>query len=302
MEKTINQHYVPRMYIKRFGYGTEKKPKISVLKKHEKEVMHDQNPYNFASKRYFYDTSEAVIEDVLKRDLEIFPAIKESEYYRDEQLVEHAFSRVEGEYRKLLDQIEANPFSIYEDECRARFICFIHELAYRTKSFRDTMDRINCETEKFLNEVCNNMGVSEDVRRRTIEEYCTPGINIQLEQVLSVKPVLDTMERLMINYDWYIGYNDTKLDFVISDNPAQMVRHGFNDICIPVSKNRAIVMRVKEKGSLMLSSDEPDGKIINMSTEGVMKYNVMQISMAQMYLFGTKAAINIMNDLLLRSE
>lgn len=50
--------------------------------------------------------------------------------------------------------------------------------------------------------------------------------NIQLEQVLSDKPVLETMERLLINYNWYIGYNDTKLDFIISDNPAQMVWRG----------------------------------------------------------------------------
>lgn len=94
------------------------------------------------------------------------------------------------------------------------------------------------------------MGLSKDIKRKTIKENCMPGINIQLEQVLSVKPALETMERLLINYNWYIGYNDTKLDFIISDNPAQMVWQGFNDICIPISKNRAIVLRVKEKKEL----------------------------------------------------
>lgn len=34
----------------------------------------------------------------------------------------------------------------------------------------------------------------------------------------------------------------------------------------------------------MLSCDEPEGKIINMSTESVMQYNAMQIAMAQLYL------------------
>lgn len=28
MEKTKNEHYVPRMYIKRFGYGTKDKPSV----------------------------------------------------------------------------------------------------------------------------------------------------------------------------------------------------------------------------------------------------------------------------------
>ena len=66
MEKTKNQHYVPRMYIKRFGYGTEDNPRISVLKKAEGIPLHNQNPENFASKRFFYDTTEDVIADVLK--------------------------------------------------------------------------------------------------------------------------------------------------------------------------------------------------------------------------------------------
>ena len=39
-----------------------------------------------------------------------------------------------------------------------------------------------------------------------------------------------------------------------------------------------------------------------MSTEGVMRYNAVQIAMAQLYLFGSKAAISIMNDLLMDSK
>ena len=58
----------------------------------------------------------------------------------------------------------------------------------------------------------------------------------------------------------------------------------------------------EKKGSLMLSCDEPNGKVINMSTEGVMRYNAMQIDMAQLYLFGSRETINIMNDLLLGSK
>ena len=85
MDKTKNQHYVPRMYIKRFGYGTEDNPRISVLKKQEGIILHNQNPENFASKRFFYDTTEDVIEDVLKWDIEAFPSIKESKFYHDEQ-------------------------------------------------------------------------------------------------------------------------------------------------------------------------------------------------------------------------
>ena len=62
-------------------------------------------------------------------------------------------SRMEGAYKELLDNLEATPEIIYEDKSRARFICFIHELAYRTKSFRDRMDAINFKTEEVLNKL-----------------------------------------------------------------------------------------------------------------------------------------------------
>lgn len=297
MGKNKNQHYVPRMYIKRFGYGTKENPRISVLKKVEGTIFHNQNPENFASKRYFYDTTEDVIEDVLKRDLEIFPSIKEDRFYHDAQLTEHTLSRLEGAYKELLDSIEANPEIIYEDKSRARFICFVHELAYRTKSFRDRMDIINSTTEDVLSKMCDNLGLSADTKRKTLEENCIPGINIQLENILSLGPTLQTMKMLLENYDWFIGYNDTELDFVISDNPAQTVWCHFNDICIPISKHIAIVMRVKDDKAPMISRDIAKDNIIDMSIKGVIAYNTMQVSMAQLYLFGSERAINFMKDI-----
>ncbi len=99
------------------------------------------------------------------------------------------------------------------------------------------------------------------------------------------------------NYDWYIGYNDTEHDFIISDNPAQMIWCHFNDICIPVSKHKSVVMRVKDEEAPMISGDKAKGNIINMSIKGVIAYNTMQISMAQLYLLGSEKAINFMQNI-----
>lgn len=206
-------------------------------------------------------------------------------------------SRLEGIYKELLDNIEANPEIIYEDKSRARFICFVNELAYRTKSFRDRMDDINSTTEDVLSKMCDNLGLSEDTKRKTIGENCIPGINIQLENILSLEPTLQTMKMLLENYDWFIGYNNTELDFIISDNPAQTVWCHFNDICIPISKHIAIVMRVKDDKAPMISIDKAKDNIIDMSIKGVIAYNTMQVSMAQLYLFGTERAINFMKDI-----
>ena len=91
----------------------------------------------------------------------------------------------------------------------------------------------------------------------------------------AVPPTLQTMKMLVENYDWYIGYNDTELDFIISDNPAQMIWCHFNDICIPVSKHKSVVMRVKDEEAPMISGDKAKGNIINMSIKGVIAYNTM---------------------------
>lgn len=297
MKKTKNQHYVPRMYIKRFGYGIKDKPRISVWKTHENIILNNQNPENFASKKYFYDTTEDVIEKILEKDLAVFPNIKESKNYHDEQLTEHTLSRLEGAYRELLDIIETNPYKIFEDKYRARFICFVHEMAYRTKSFRDVMDEIYDKTQSFLCELCDDMGYDEEVKKRTIEENCVPGINMQLESILSIEPSLKTMKKLLGNYDWFIGYNKTELDFIISDDPAKTVRLGFNDICIPVSKKLAIIMRVNQKDAPMISIDKAKGKEIFMSIKDVIAYNSLQASMAQRYAFGSEKAINFMKNI-----
>ena len=89
-----------------------------------------------------------------------------------------------------------------------------------------------------------------------------PGINRQLENILSIEPSLKTMKKLLRNYDWFIGCNKTGLDFIISDDPAKTVWLGFNDICIPVSKKLAIVMRVKLKDAPMISIDKARKKFL----------------------------------------
>lgn len=103
---------------------------------------------------------------------------------------------------------------------------------------------------------------------------------------------------LVENYDWYIGYNDTELDFIISDNPAQMIWCHFNDIRIPVSKHKFVVKRVKDEEVPMISGDKAKGNIINMTIKNVIAYNTMQISIVQLYLFGSEKAINFMQNII----
>lgn len=296
-QKTKNQHYVPRMYMKRFGYGTAEKCRMSVLFKDEGKVLHNQNPENYASGKYFYDISDDLLMESLKNDFKIFPNLKENDILKDEQFVEHALSREEGAYKQMLDEIEENPQSIYNDKTRAIFISFVHSLAYRTKRFRDMLDNMNDKTEQILNEICDNIGLDEKTKENAIKENCVSGQQQQIENIISLESGLRTMNRLLRNYNWYIAYNNTELDFVISDNPAQMVWTGFNDICIPISKRLAIILRVKIEDASLVSKDAPVNNVIELSLKSVIAYNLLQIGIAERFLFGSEKAIEFMSHL-----
>lgn len=297
IQKTKNQHYVPRMYMKRFGYGAAEKRRMSVLFKDEGKVLHNQNPENYASDKYFYDVSNDLLMELLKNDFKVFPSLKESDNLKDEQFVEHALSREEGTYNQMLDEIEENPQSIYNDKTRAIFISFIHSLAYRTKKYRDILDNINYKTEQVLREMCDNMGLDPKIKKDTIKANCISGQQLQIENIISLAPVLGTLNNLLQNYNWYIAYNNTELDFIISDNPAQMVWTGFNDICIPISKRLAIILRVKTEDAPLISHDMPVNNVIELSLKSVIAYNLNQIGIAQRCLFGSEKAIDFMSKL-----
>lgn len=294
--KTKNQHYVPRMYMKRFGYGTEDNPRISVLFTDTGKVLNNQNPDNFASNHLFYDVPKDLIEDALKNDFIAFPELKENENLKDEQFIEHALSREEGAFRQMLDVIKDNPQEIYNDKTRAVFICFVHELAYRTKGFRDMMDKINNQTEEVLRQMCDNIGLSEEEKEQTIKANCISGKRQQIESIVSVAPILKTMNMLEKNYNWYIAYNDTDLDLVISDDPVKSIRMGLNDVCIPMTKQLAVVLRVKGQNAPLFSKDIPNENAINMTLQSVVAYNLLQIGMSQRYVFGSQKAIQNMKS------
>ena len=79
MEKVRRQHYVPRMYLKRFGYGNIGDEYISVLKLDNGTVLDNRKVENFAVANYFYDADKEQIAEILKEDLKVFPELCDNE-------------------------------------------------------------------------------------------------------------------------------------------------------------------------------------------------------------------------------
>ena len=278
MEKVRRQHYVPRMYLKRFGYGNIDDEYISVLKLDNGTVLDNRKVENFAVANYFYDADKEQIAEILKEDLKVFPELCDNEKLSDEQFTEHALAREESAISKMLNELQEDLSRIHISSNRNLMVIFLHSLAYRTKQFRDQMDAINNKTEKWLNSMCDNLGLDEETKKKIIETNCSTGKNTQLYQILGIKPVLETMQMLQYNYEWYEAVNNTELDFVISDNPAQTVRNGFNDICIPVSSNKAIIFRIKDKVAPLISKDMPENGVINLSLNYICLFDYLFIS------------------------
>ena len=93
MEKVRRQHYVPRMYLKRFGYGNIGDEYISVLKLDNGTVLDNRKVENFAVANYFYDADKEQIAEILKEDLKVFPELCDNENLSDDQFTEHVLAR-----------------------------------------------------------------------------------------------------------------------------------------------------------------------------------------------------------------
>ena len=106
MEKVRRQHYVPRMYLKRFGYGNIDDEYISVLKLDNGTVLDNRKVENFAVANYFYDADKEQIAEILKEDLKVFPELCDNEKLSDEQFTEHALAREESAISKMLNELQ----------------------------------------------------------------------------------------------------------------------------------------------------------------------------------------------------
>lgn len=177
MEKTKRQHYVPRMYLKRFGYKIKNMDKISVLKVNESQILEKQGVENFAISNYFYDVSKEELENIVKETFLLYPELKNSKSLEDDQFVEHALARKEAVINQLLDGLEDDLGIIYKTENRARFVDFLHSMAYRTKSFRDKMGVSNCNSSAEKEELLPSVLVKSDVE----EVENVPSMNLSYD-------------------------------------------------------------------------------------------------------------------------
>lgn len=278
-KKVKNQHYVPQMYLNRFCPDGKH---FDVWNIRNDVIIPHQQARNFAAKRYFYDADNIRLKSALS-EMEDYYGTSFSSFLNDtDQFVERGLSRSEADIANLLKQIEENHNRLYEDDARVKLVIFLHDLAFRTESFRNQMDDVSNQIQSHLSQ----LGVDP----AQVKGLCS-GQETQLYQLLGIAPLLETAKRLETRYLWYFATVGGQQRLIVSDNPAQGVWLGFNDICFPISGEQAIIFRVKDKSALMISSDTPVQNEITLSDHSILKYNIIQSSYAHRFVFGDKKSL-----------
>lgn len=281
MSKQVkNQHYVPKMYIKRFSPNGKK---VCVWKLDGNEILTRQEPSKYATRRYYYDASEEELRQALEEMSEFFPDAVAKSDLKDEQFLEKALSRVESATAGIMDAICEDGTQLSDEANMITLTVFLHELAFRSEKYRDLIDGIRSQMIDFL----DKLGVEKDA----VKELRRTGKDVQMYQLMGIRPVIDTAKTLIENYNWYIGTVPGNMKLIISDNPAQGIMLGFNDICIPLRGDKAIIFRIADPEAPILSKDMPINNEITLSERSVFAYNAVQLSYANRFLFGDKMSL-----------
>lgn len=284
--KIKNQHYIPQMYLNRFIEGENK---LTVWNMSKDIILQRQSSRNYASIKYYYDSTQEELEKALNETFRIYPELKEELSEFDCQLIEHGLGRVEADFAETLRKIDGNNDLIYNEEVKNIIVIFLHLLAYRTESFRIHMDKINDITKQHISKM--NIDVDE------VRDLKSNGKETQLYQLLGIRPLLKSANMLIENYNWYIGIVKGEMKLIISDDVAKNIRLGFNDICIPISADKGIIFRTIDETAPLISKDEPEGNIINLSERSVFAYNAMQLSHANRFMFGNKYSLEFLRKI-----
>lgn len=270
------QHYVPEFYLKRFA----KNGKISVYNLLDGNIF-STDVNKIGKKSYFYDLEPAKLKEMLSEHKKItnISDIDFEELTNDVQFVENALSRLETKAGAYFNKFENDYTLINNKSFLSILFLFMRTLSIRTMSFRNGLENIAEQTTSWL----KSLNI-EEVRNYPLDMDPKDIAKInQLREITSLARTYDKSIKVFNNYNFYVGINNTKLDFLISDNPLLNFFLESNDICFPINPRLAIIMQARDVNL------EPDKKsIINLSEKEVMKYNILQHNTNARYLFGSE--------------
>jgi len=275
-QKTKKQHFVPRLYLKRFA---DDRHKLFVFDKTLFKSF-SADIADIAQEKFFYDIPES--EESQKLGMNV-------------QVVETALARIERylapTFEAILRRIESkHAKNIFRPEHRTYMSVFLALQATRTKEFRTLMTEL---AEKTLNATLKPMieenfpNVSSDTFEIKLKKEFKPlyhdGFIFNFEHQRRFAAILH-------NHIWIVGANSTRQPFYVSDHPVVKWRHlpspntSLHTNMGIASPGIEIAFPLSPKYILLLFDrfifDEfksKDGTLWKMTEENVTYYNSLQV-------------------------
>lgn len=289
MPRIKNQHYVPQSYLKAFCADGKS---LFVFDK-IKQKSFKTGVANVASEQRFYDLPPA-------------PGGG-----GDSQVVEKAFSRMEGGYaaavRNLLDEVYCNNrFSsgITERNCSvAHFLVFQF---CRTRGFRDTHARMVEELSaavakkhEFARQHLASRGLSGGP---PMSPVTIPDERASLEhaEFMFVGDFVNRVMPILMRHIWFVAVNETPQPLLTSDAPVVLNPHithprfrgaGFDspgiEILLPLSPRYLLVIRERGHFAPLMRpvSSQPDGAVFPVRPADVELYNRLQAANSYRWVY-----------------
>lgn len=243
---TKNQHYIPRMYLKRFGNKKGKNYRIDVYDKKQDKFFLNQSVESVAYSNYYYDTPIETFKPFIEECKFLMPNYDiKKEIENDAHYVETYLSRVESEANTLLDELNED-FNILKNENKELLLhLFIYLQAYRSSGFRDGLNDMLMQEKEIALQYYRVYGASEERIKEIEEDYNSRAKKNQIEMMLSTAEYANFSFMLLQKYDYYEVEIAADVNFILGDNMFFILTLEFPEVVIPINKKKAIAFKKK---------------------------------------------------------
>lgn len=315
-EKVLNEHYVPRRYLRHFA----KDQHFFAFDK-EKNESRPGNVDDYACERFFYDVDfEAINADIIAHDptFKFDPEIEKELESLDVQHLEHWFGNHVETW--LFDPIEkiiniftmCNPkalptMNVLTENAMDHIALYMAIQILRSKEFRESMvelyERVPILLMKKMAKSEEDRKLLDSIELKVKDKNYKKFIHAQ---VLTDPDVSLNVAENFRNKIWIIGYNKSEIDFLTSDNPVVRFGHrgfsGYNskgiEVFFPISTKLVLILKDRE---YFWSETGSHNHFIEIPFEDVAFINSLQLQQSYRYVFDKNGNFEIIKGMMQRN-
>lgn len=284
--ETKKQHFVPRVYLKNFGYKKNDDFYVNVLPKNQPiGSMFESNTKKICAENHLY---------TLNGDI------------KSRQFLENIYSSIfENEYENLFNILTDDNILEISFEKKKSIISTVITMFYRTKKWLNEINSFNDESLKKIFTICEQLNLDHytdsngrkiSIRGKSIQDL--KGNKKAETKIPFVLSQLETAIKLIEikQYDnIYVFKIENGEEFITSDNPVFAVNIN-NLSTIPFDMDNAYYLPISKTYLLSLFPRENlsvNNKIIRMTMnhDKVTKMNKVQLKNCDKFIIGSKVGI-----------